>query len=59
SGAVALMLVILVAIDNFAGAPSWLARLPYPLTVLCVVFTWASAYFYYRQSRRMIESSWG
>ncbi|MCX5794412.1 MAG: CDP-diacylglycerol--glycerol-3-phosphate 3-phosphatidyltransferase, partial [Elusimicrobia bacterium] len=46
SGAVALMLVILVAIDNFAGAPSWLARLPYPLTVLCVVFTWASAYFY-------------
>ncbi|MDD5628866.1 MAG: CDP-diacylglycerol--glycerol-3-phosphate 3-phosphatidyltransferase [Elusimicrobia bacterium] len=59
SGAVLLMLVILVAIENSACAPAWLARLPYHLTVICVVFTWASAYFYYRQSRRMIESSWG
>lgn len=59
SAAVLLMLLILVAIENFSCAPAWLARLPYPLTVLCVVLTWASAYFYYRQSRRMIESSWG
>ena len=59
SGAVLLMLAILVARENVAGAPAWLARLPYHLTVLCVALTWASAYFYYRQSRRMIESSWG
>jgi CDP-diacylglycerol--glycerol-3-phosphate 3-phosphatidyltransferase len=59
SGAVLLMLAILVTLENIAGAPIWLARLPYYLTVLCVVLTWASAYFYYRQSRRMIESSWG
>ena len=58
SGAVLLMLAILVARENIAGAPAWLARLPYHLTVLCVVLTWASAYFYYRRSRRMIESSW-
>jgi CDP-diacylglycerol--glycerol-3-phosphate 3-phosphatidyltransferase len=62
SGAVLLMLAILVAIENVIGAGSpariWLARLPYHLTVLCVLLTWASAYFYYRQSRRMIESSW-
>jgi len=67
SGAVLLMLAILVARENFAqtgpsrlGEPvwTWLTRLPYPLTVLCVLLTWASAYFYYRQSRRMIESSW-
>ncbi len=59
SGAVLLMLAILVVIENVADAPAWLERLPYPLTVLCVLLTWISAYFYYRQSRRMIENSWG
>jgi CDP-diacylglycerol--glycerol-3-phosphate 3-phosphatidyltransferase len=59
SVAVLIMLAILVLLESVPSAPRWLARLPYPLTVLCVAFTWASAYFYYSQSRRMIESSWG
>lgn len=58
SAAVGLMLAILVAREAVPGAPLWLERLPYHLTVLCVAVTWASAYLYYRQSRRMIESSW-
>ena len=58
SVSVLLMLAILVVTENVPSAPAWLSRLPYHLTVLCVAVTWASAYFYYRQSRRMIESSW-
>lgn len=58
SVAVLLMLAILVALETIPETPFWLERLPYHLTVLCVVVTWASAYLYYRQSRRMIESSW-
>ena len=58
SVSVGLMLAILVATENIPGAPLWLERLPYHLTVICVIATWTSAYLYYRQSRRMIESSW-
>ena len=56
SGAVLVMILILVL--NDAGAPAWLSRLPYHLTVLCVVAAWSSAYFYYRQTRGVITSSW-
>jgi len=59
SVAVLFMLVILVWSENSAGTPAWLSRLPYHLTVLCVLAAWLSAYLYYRQTRRVIESSWG
>lgn len=58
STCVALMLVILVAREQFSEAPGWLWDLPYPLTVLSVIVTWASAILYFRQSRKMIQKSW-
>jgi len=58
SGAVLLMLVILV-LKDVAAMPGWVFHLPYHLTVLCVLATWSSGYFYFRQSRGMIEKSWG
>lgn len=58
SACVALMLVILVARERIEGLPRWIDRLPYFLTVLSVVVTWLSAFLYFRQSRKMLQSSW-
>jgi CDP-diacylglycerol--glycerol-3-phosphate 3-phosphatidyltransferase len=55
---VALMLLILVAREQFGAAPAWLERIPYPLTVLSVIVTWVSAILYFRQSRKMLQNSW-
>lgn len=52
------MLGVLVLRERWPGAPPWLLRLPYPLTVLCVAVAWGSAYLYFRQSRKMLEKSW-
>lgn len=38
--------------------PLWLNSAPYYLTVLCAAAAWSSAWFYYRQSRKMLERSW-
>ncbi len=59
STAVLLIIAILVVREQFPASASHLARLPYYLTFLCVVVAWLSAYFYFRQSRRMLEKSWG
>ena len=45
--------------DERGAAAAWMLRLPYYLTVLCVIIAWDSAYRYFRQSRRTIEKSWG
>ena len=58
SASVALMLLIVVVTERFPAAPVWLPRLPYHLTVLCVLVTWGSAALYFRQNRKMIQSSW-
>ena len=58
SVAIALMLAILV-LGEYADIPAWVNRIPYHLTVLCVAVAWLSALLYYRQSRKVIESSWG
>ncbi len=57
SGAIALMLLILAYSDRWA-TPDWVLRLPYHLTVLCVLATWSSAFSYLRQSRSILEKSW-
>ncbi len=57
SGSVLAMLGVLV-LGELWGAPSWLLRLPYYLTLLCVLAAWSSAFFYFRQSRKMLENSW-
>lgn len=53
------MLGILVAAERTAGMPSWLWKLPYYLTILCVIMAWQSAYVYLRHSRRMLQKTWG
>ncbi len=58
SVSVALMLLILVVTERVPAAPAWLSRLPYHLTVLCVIVTWGSAALYFRQNRKLVESSW-
>lgn len=58
SAAVLGMLAVLVARERLQ-APALLLRVPYALTVLCVFTAWGSAYMYIRQSRQMIEKSWG
>lgn len=59
SAAVLLMLGILTLRERLPQAPAWALRLPYHLTVLCAAVAWVSAYFYFRQSRKMLEKSWG
>jgi CDP-diacylglycerol---glycerol-3-phosphate 3-phosphatidyltransferase len=57
SGAVLVMLGLLVLHERFE-LPAAVLRLPYLLTVLCVLMAWSSAYLYMRQSRKLIEKSW-
>lgn len=57
STSVALMLLILV-LKDWGFAPPWLIVMPYPLTVLCVIVAWQSAYLYLRQSKGLLEKSW-
>lgn len=38
--------------------PDWVLWLPYPLTVICVIFAWSSAFHYVRQTRKILEKSW-
>lgn len=58
SGSVMIMLIIVVASEH-VSLPSWIMTLPYHLTILCVLAAWVSAYLYYRQTRDVIERSWG
>lgn len=58
SAAVLAIIALLNARERLPELPSVLHRLPYYLTLLCVAVAWLSAYFYYRQSRRMLEKSW-
>ena len=53
------MLAVLVCRELFPRSPAWLMRLPYHLTILCVLVAWYSAALYFRQSRRLLERSWG
>lgn len=59
SGAVLAMMLILILREHLGPLPSWVERLPFWLTLVCVFFAWQSAYTYYRQSRQMLEKSWG
>jgi CDP-diacylglycerol--glycerol-3-phosphate 3-phosphatidyltransferase len=59
SAAVLAILALLNAREHVSGLPAALHVLPYYLTLLCVSVAWLSAYLYYRQSRRMLEKSWG
>lgn len=58
SVSVLLMLAILVLCENRGGLPAWIRDVPYHLTLISVIATWASAYLYYRQTHSFIESSW-
>lgn len=58
SVAVLLMLLVLLILERYPEVPAWLAKAPYPLTLLCVFFAWQSAYKYWRQSRSAIEKTW-
>lgn len=58
SVSVLLMLFILVAAEHLPALPAWLTLAPYPLTVLCVIVAWSSLWYYFRQSRKLIENSW-
>ena len=58
SCAVLAMVGVLAARERWI-LPHWAHRLPYPLTVLCVLMSWSSAYIYISQSRKMLEKSWG
>lgn len=57
--AVLLMLLILSIRDYLSGPYLILIKFPYYLTILCVVVAWISAWLYFRQSRQMLEKSWG
>lgn len=57
--AVLMMLLILAAREYLSGSYRILIKLPYYLTILCVIVAWASAWLYYRQSRKMLEKTWG
>ena len=59
SGAVLAMLGMLVARERLAPLPAAAWHLPYWLAVLCVFTAWASAYLYFRESRQLLEKSWG
>ena len=57
SVAIASMLIVLV-LKEHGVAPPWLVVLPYPLTILCVLVSWQSAYVYMKKSRKLLEKSW-
>jgi CDP-diacylglycerol--glycerol-3-phosphate 3-phosphatidyltransferase len=59
SVSVLLILAIQVLNERDSRVPRWLLRLPYLLTILCVIVAWDSAYRYFRESRRLLEKSWG
>ena len=59
STAVLAIIGFLVARERLPQVPAPLQQLPYFLTLLCALVAWLSAYLYYRQSRRMLEKSWG
>ncbi len=59
SVSVMLMLFILLASEHLPGLPAWVMLAPYPLTVLCVIVAWSSLWYYFQQSRNLIEKSWG
>ncbi|MBI4678841.1 MAG: CDP-diacylglycerol--glycerol-3-phosphate 3-phosphatidyltransferase [Elusimicrobia bacterium] len=52
-------MIVLLAVMERAQVPAWVMRLPYILTVICVVMTWFSAVMYLRQSRPTLEKTWG
>lgn len=58
SGAVLAMLGLLVARER-VDVPAFLLKLPYILTAICALTAWGSAYMYVRQSRQLLEKSWG
>ncbi len=57
SAAIGIMLLILI-LKEWGLAPPWLVVMPYPLTLICVIVAWQSAYVYLRKSKGMLEQSW-
>ena len=54
------MIAVLVAREQAPQyLPGALDRLPYALSLACVVSAWGSMYMYLRQSRQLLEKSWG
>ncbi len=58
SFAVLAIIGLLSATETWSGVPLWAGILIYYLTVLCALASLSSAYFYYRNSRKLLESSW-
>ena len=58
SGAIIGMLLFLMLKDLAPVAILHFQYLPYWLTVVCVFSAWSSAYFYFKQSRRLLEKTW-
>lgn len=60
SGALLIMLGILLLRENgVTDGHEWILNFPYYLTALCVIAAWTSAWFYFQQSRKMLQKSWG
>ena len=59
SGAVVTIVGLLVLHDFFPALARPLMRLPYPLALLCAAMAWISLVMYMRQSRQLLEKSWG
>ncbi len=58
STSVLAMVALLPLRDRLGTLPPWLARLPYWLTIACVLVAWNSAYLYYLQSKKVLQKSW-
>jgi CDP-diacylglycerol--glycerol-3-phosphate 3-phosphatidyltransferase len=58
SSSVAVMIGVLV-LQERGPIPAWLAKLPYPLTLLCAFAAWSTAILYIRHARKMLEKTWG
>ena len=54
-----LAMLVIQVLSERGAAPPGLMRLPYYLTILCVIVAWDSAYRYFRESRKLLQKSWG
>lgn len=58
SGSIIGMLLFLMAQDLYPSHARYYLDIPYFLTLLCVISSWGSAYFYFKNSRRLLEKTW-
>ncbi|MHB2025784.1 MAG: CDP-diacylglycerol--glycerol-3-phosphate 3-phosphatidyltransferase [Elusimicrobiota bacterium] len=58
SFAVLAIIGISAVMATWPAVPPWMGVLPYYLTILCAAAAWSSAYFYFKNSRGILEKSW-